>query len=986
LPLVVSSLTSQGEIAIPQTGDPQNLSVNSNDANSILFLKHNSFFAPDNGFSTLKTEMSNLGFNVVDFNAEPTASDLSSAFLIIISSYMVSAYSGSAKTAIQDYVANGGNAMIIGESGGIDLGISTLSGSLLTGSEITTQTLPHPAIYNATNLYIPSGTVLSNYSISGSAQINIQTDAASNIANYPLILTNHYGKGDVLATTLSNLWTNSNIINGDNLKVITNFISMIQEPTMMVTFGLHNSYFSPTNGLMGFATVFTQYHYIINDLNTQLTSSDLGDTDILVLSSYMMSNYDSTSQLAIESYVSNGGNVIIVGESGGVDLGISTTSGSLLTGSEVITEVLPHPAIYNATNLYIPSGTVLSNYSISGSTQINIQTDAASNIANYPLILTNHYGQGDVLTTTLSNLWTTGNINNGDNVKVLHNFISMIQEPTKMVSFGLHNSYFSPTNGLMAFATVFTQHHYIINDLNSQLTSSDLGDTDILILSSYMMNNYDSISQSAIKNYTTNGGSVVIVGESGGVDLGISTNSGSLLTGSEVIGKILPHPTINNATNLYIPSGTVLSDYSISGSAQINIQTDAASNIANYPLILTNTFGHGNVLTTTLSNLWTTGNINNGENMKVLHNFVYWIEHDQHQVTFAQHNSYFSPSNGLSQLANNFAAKNFVVYDLNDNPSKKILQQTDILVINTYLSYGFNGSSITAIRDYVRKGGGVLIIGDSDVNLDLGLGLTNNSTRLTATFNPEIHKIHPILRNTNVNAMNIPSGVVLSNYNLNVSTDILIRATEASSHPYFPLLLQNHFGRGHVLGTTISNIWSDSFISSDNLQPINNFISIVLQQSPYPKPVIQNVPDLTVQQGETFQISWVGWSPVSYKYHLTGPSVHLRSNWQSGDTITFSRIADQLGTFNYTLTLIDVYDFTISDTVSVHVEGSNNPPSNQTETITAISSTTVTVTDTQNSTGTSTISRGSPQSSLPYPMLGMLGLIIIPVIIRRRKS
>jgi uncharacterized membrane protein len=398
--------------------------------------------------------------------------------------------------------------------------------------------------------------------------------------------------------------------------------------------------------------------------------------------------------------------------------------------------------------------------------------------------------------------------------------VDHIVEPKKVL-FARNNGWFSPNNHLSKMAAYFTSEGFTVNEIDTELNESDMVDVDILIVNFYQVTGLINQSEkNLIESFVDSGGTLIMSMVGGGLDFGVSLASNLGNLGSHTL-EVSSNPMTENLSSLYINSSAAVFDIVLSGNGEAIISTDAGSDLPNIPLVAISTFGDGKVIATATATIWDDQSWNLGGNSALIEKTVSWFKTKSKKVVFSRNGGHFSPSDAYSQMAALFQSYDYRVEEIMTEINDTVLEHTSILVVNAYQTTNFNQSEITAIEEFVFKGGGLIMSADGG-GLDFGVKLSSN-LGLLDTHTLETHP-HPITANLPLPIISGSSS--LFDIELNGTGQVIISTDPGSTNPNTTIIATNFYGEGKIMVSAVGTVWDDANWNdggNDNL--IENYIS-----------------------------------------------------------------------------------------------------------------------------------------------------------------
>jgi len=323
-------------------------------------------YSPAGDMSTMASMLSSNGYTVTTSNAGVLNHTLPNYAVVVISvgSAWYSAYSSAEVTALQTYVNGGGSLFILGENTGCPnaninpigavFGINFSYGD--GGDPVTFST--HPMFVGVTSLLTsaPGGLSVSS---PGTAQ-------AWDAANRPMIATAVSGSGRVAAFADMNMFDNSTIGGGNNSTCVLNAFNWLSASGAVFWDTYHGIYlnYSPSNYYATLTSVLTSAGYTITESAAGIMNVNLSNYNIVVccLGSNWNSAYSAAEGSRVQSFVNNGGGLLLLGDNPGCPnsnlTAVSSLFGELFGGAEGSspwTNFTAHPIFTGVTSLECPA-------------------------------------------------------------------------------------------------------------------------------------------------------------------------------------------------------------------------------------------------------------------------------------------------------------------------------------------------------------------------------------------------------------------------------------------------------------------------------------------------------------------------------------------------------------------------------------------------------------------------------------------------------
>ncbi|MFW9995346.1 MAG: hypothetical protein ACFFD4_25135, partial [Candidatus Odinarchaeota archaeon] len=605
----------------------------------------------------------------------------------------------------------------------------------------------------------------------------------------------------------------------------------VSATTKRVVFTTHNPHFSPTENYSLLASYFTGQGYGYVDLDDEPSAALLATTDLLFVNAYLEATFSETAITTIEDYVLNGGGLIMVIDSGGLDFGLKMSPTPFpLIGTHSL-DIFPGPVTNNVVNPVVSIlASISTNIALTGTAIPVVNTTASSHLPNKTVIAISDYGKGKIMACTV-NIWDDDQINNGDNKLLIGNYLDWLsQEGTKKAVFTKNQGYYSTVGNYSKLANYMASEGFMIDELKDDPDAALLATTDLLFVNNYQLwTDFSPATIAIIEDYVFNGGGLITVFDSGGLDFGLKMDPS---VAPVPIGThsfdIFPGPVTFNVLNPSIPDTHGIVDIELNGTAIPVVNTTDSSYRPNKPAIATNYYGEGKIMACAIASIWHNDYWTSGDNKLLIENYLKWIsEEDVKLAVFTDHNVYFSPTGSCNQLANYFASQGYIIMDLTEDPSVTLLTDTDLLFVNSYQRGDFSPATITAIEDYVFNGGR-LIMGLDTGGLDFGLKMTTAAAPPIGTHSLYIFP-SPVAYN--VVSLSIPTDTGITGIDLSGTAIPVVNATAGSGLPNKTVIATNYYGTGKIMACTDPNIWDDTNLNDgDNKLLIENFLKWISQE------------------------------------------------------------------------------------------------------------------------------------------------------------
>lgn len=188
-----------------------------------------------NNLKIMADHLTNKGYSVNQIDDMPTVTDLVGVDIYLNFGHALPPYSADTISMFYDWVEDGGNVIMSGNSNGLNFGVQ-LKGSEETygatsnywGNNTVVQE-DHPLTNGIHNISITEGSVIVDLLPVGSGKIIGTTSVDSTTPNVTVLAVNEVGKGKVLAINAGLLdWR---IVEGDNLLLLDNFLDWANTST-----------------------------------------------------------------------------------------------------------------------------------------------------------------------------------------------------------------------------------------------------------------------------------------------------------------------------------------------------------------------------------------------------------------------------------------------------------------------------------------------------------------------------------------------------------------------------------------------------------------------------------------------------------------------------------------------------------------------------------------------------------------------------------
>ena len=596
------------------------------DTKKIVFARNNGYFSPLSAYSQMASYFTAEGYTVEEVQTEINDNVLENVSILFVNTYQVSAFNQSEITAIESFVDSGGTLIMSMIGGGLDFGVN-LASNLGTIGAHTLEIHPNPVTDSLSPLFINTSSGVFEIVLSGTGEAAITTDAGSNRPNIPIIATNTYGDGKVLASAVGTIWDNKFWNDGDNSGLIQNTVRWFETKVKKVVFTRNFGYFSPSNAYSQMATLFETNEYIVEEIQTEINASVLEHTSILFVNAYQASAFNQSEIIAIESFVHSGGGLIMSTDGGGLDFGVELNVNLQLISSHTL-EIYPHPVTANIPSPIINTASSASDLVLNGTAKAVITTDPSSTLPNATIIATNHYGEGKILVSAVATIWDNSYYNDGGNNDLIENYIRWFEsEGVKNFVFAKNNGHFSPMDAYGELANYFASEGYIITELiDEDPTEELLSTTDIMLINSYQTPSTSSESEADIEEWVSNGGSLIIVRSGIAIDFGLHLYTFGMpeLIYDNDSYHIHYHPVTAGVTDVTVTAHAGLAKFDVVETATVVISTTADSNSPERPIIAVNNYNQGRVMGCAVGSIWDE-TYDYSQNTALLKNFLDWI-------------------------------------------------------------------------------------------------------------------------------------------------------------------------------------------------------------------------------------------------------------------------------------------------------------------------------------------------------------------------
>jgi hypothetical protein len=597
------------------------------DGNKVLFVRNNGYFSSFNAYSEMAAYFTAEGYVVEEVQSEINDTVLENVGILFVNTYQASQFDQNETSTIESFVHSGGGLIMSMVGGGLDFGVKLASNLGVINSH-TLEINPSPGVDSLPTPFINTSSAVFEIILSGTGQAAITTDAGSSLPNIPIIAVNSFGEGKILVSAIGTIWVDTYWNTGGNSDLIKNYLSWFEtEGVKKVIFARNNGYFSPSSAYSQMAALFDTYGYFVEEVSSEINETVLVGVSFLFVNTYQVTGFNQSEKAAIESFVYSGGGLIMSASGGGLNFGVQLSSSLGLINSHTL-ELYPNPVTTNIPMPIINPSSGFVDVNLNGTGQAVVTTDPSSTLPNATVIATNYHGEGKILVSAVSTIWDNNFWNDGGNNDLIENYLRWFEaEGVKNFVFAKNNGYFSPMNAYGELANYFASMGYLITELiDEEPTVELLSTTDILLVNSYQTPATSAVSEAAVEDWVSNGGSLIIVRSGFAIDFGLHLYSFGLpeLIYDNDSYHIHYHPVTAGVTDVTITAHSGLAKFDVADTATVVVSTTADSNSPERPIIAVNHYQQGRVMGFAVGSIWDE-NLDFNQNTELIKNFLDWI-------------------------------------------------------------------------------------------------------------------------------------------------------------------------------------------------------------------------------------------------------------------------------------------------------------------------------------------------------------------------